>query len=311
MSFITKQAILRTLIYADIFDYPLTIEELWKHLISPKAIDKKLFTEILKNSKFLKKKGDFYFLPGRDSLFKKRTNRQKESKRKMRIARQITRIIRKIPTIEMIGITGALAMNNSDRDDDIDLFVICSKKTLWITRFLVLLVLECLGLRRKRHQQKVSDTICVNMIITKDALYMPQIKKDLYTAHEIIQMRPVFEKKYTYQEFIKRNKWIKRYMFNSLDSKILRYKPALSARREIKKPLLNYCIVSLLKLFEFPARFVQLFIIKQHQTIEIVSDVVVAFHPFDYRTKILSEYKKRFKQYDPLSLKLRKIMSQS
>src|SRR5687768_3690701 len=43
----TEQAVLKTLLYSDIFDFPLTKHELWKFLISPREIDKKLFDQAL------------------------------------------------------------------------------------------------------------------------------------------------------------------------------------------------------------------------------------------------------------------------
>ena len=42
-----EQAVLKTLLYSDLFDFPLTKNELWKFLISPREVDKHLFEQAL------------------------------------------------------------------------------------------------------------------------------------------------------------------------------------------------------------------------------------------------------------------------
>jgi len=71
-----NQAIIKTLIYSDIFDFPLTKQEIWKYLISNKKISQKDFLKLLKNKKTLSK-NNFYFLKGREEIIRKRKDRKK------------------------------------------------------------------------------------------------------------------------------------------------------------------------------------------------------------------------------------------
>lgn len=284
MSSSTENLILKTLAYFDVFDYPLTKQEIWKYIISSVFVDKFFFEQALKDSDRISKKGDLYFLKGRESIVGTRIQRERASRIKMRIARRAARILSKIPTIQCIGVSGGLAMRSSDKDDDIDLFVIVSAHTLWTTRLISLLVLEFLGIRRSKRDTEGKDKICFNMIITEDALSLPGIKKDIYLAHEIIQMKPLINNNSMYQQFMTANKWITKYLFNSYSYK----NEGVVAKKRSKKTD---------SLFEKVSRKVQLWSIRKHQTREIISDILVAFHPYDYGKKILLEYKRRLKQY--------------
>lgn len=287
-----KEAIFKTLVYADIFDYPPTIAELWRYLISSKPIPYEMFKEELKSLRIYTRCGR-YFL-GSTSIIRIIIVRRQESKKKLRKARKIANILFRIHTIELIGISGALAMNNSDKNDDIDFFIITSKKTLWITRLLVLMVLEFLGVRRKRQQQNVSDTICVNMFLTEEALKLPFVKRDLYTAHEIAQMKPLFDRNNMYKKFISVHTWVERYLPNALKHRTLRN----NTRSHMENFSLTQFLVRQCLVFESLARTVQLFSIKRHKTTEIVSDSLLAFHPYDYRSRILKEYKRKLEKYE-------------
>lgn len=281
----TQKAIVRTLLYSDIFDYPLTKDEIWKFLISGKRISKKSFDKIMrKHPSFSFKKG-FYYIPGREKIISKRTQRREESKRKLHLAHTIVSYLSFIPTILFIGISGALALENAKKDDDIDLFIITQKNSLWITRFLVLALLQFLGKRRKRGEVDTADKVCCNMFINEENLMFPKDRRDVFTAHEIVQLKPLFDKGNTYIRFMKENKWVEKYMPNAIEIKKLKNKSP------------NYVITQLLHLFEFFAKRFQLWYMKNHRTKETILDTFLAFHPYDYRSVILNAYKNRLKKY--------------
>jgi len=199
-----RQAILKTLHYADIFDYPLKVEEIHRYLVKPLKID--VLKEILSQMG----SGPYYCLPGREGIVELRKRRQAWSQPKLRKARKITSFLKFIPWIKLIGVTGALAVENSDEGDDIDLLVITTPKRLWLTRGLVVTFLLLTG--QYRRPGKVKDRICPNLMIGEDALEFPN--RDLFTAHEIAQMRPIFDRNDTYQKFLQANSWIKDFLPN-------------------------------------------------------------------------------------------------
>ncbi len=301
-----EQAIFRTIVYADIFDYPLTKSEIWHYIISDSrflsgqlGIQKSLFEKALRNSS---EKIDcykkFYFLKNRRKLVGIRLKRLLESRKKIRLAQKITRHLGYIPTIKLIGISGALAMQNAYKDDDIDLFIITSKHTLWVTRFFILALLQFLGVRRTHTDLLGMNKICVNMLVDEQQMALGKNRHDLYTAHEIVQMKSLFERDHMYQRFIQANEWVKKFLPNSLEIKKFRNKDI----KIEKQNFLNFFFT----LFEYPFRVSQILYMKKRITKEIITNDSAAFHPFDYRLYVLSEYKKRLRYYGRSGIRQKK-----
>lgn len=283
------EKIFKTLIYADIFNFPLSKSELWRFLISDKTVDKKSFNEIInkKSSSFSTYK-DWYFLNKRKSLVNLRLKRMRESRKKLTEAKKIAFYLSFIPTVYFIGISGNLSMQNASEEDDIDLFIIAKKDTIFLTRAVILLILQVLGIRRKRDEKQQANKICLNMLIDETAIKLSKERRDLYTAHEIVQMKPLFERNNIYEKFMSLNKWVLEFMPNSVDIKKL-------SNEDIKDTmgLLNYPISQLLTIFEFLAKTIQLWYMRKHRTNETITDRMLAFHPLDYKELILKEYEAR------------------
>lgn len=285
-----KNAILKTLLYSDIFDYPLKEFELFRFLIEEKKTEKKTFLVDIKrkNANVVLKNG-FYCVSGRESIIAKRLNREKESLTKLTLAQKIINRISFFPTILFIGISGALAMKNAEKEDDIDLFVVVRKNTVWLSRLFLVLFLKAMRKYRKRGDKNVADKICLNMLLDESRLAIPVFGQNLYSAHEVVQLMPIFDRQGIYKKFLDVNRWVEKFLPNSIllkDNKI-----------KDKEKISNFLTIKLLNFLEPFAKKFQLRIMRKYITIEIVSDNFLAFHPFDYRNYVLREYKKRLKKY--------------
>lgn len=290
-----EKAVVKTLVYSDIFEFPLSYDELWRFLISPKPVNKKSFNKALnRQSQNFSVKNGWHYLYQRERLIDIRLQKMKESAKKLTNAKKIVSRISFLPTICLIGVSGALAMENSDGQDDIDLFIIAKTNTIWITRFILTLILQVFGIRRNRSTKHAANTVCLNMFIDENAMKFPVKRRDLYTAHEIVQMKPLFERNNTWERFINANKWVLEFMSNSVDIKKLSNENI----KDTKIGFLNYLISQLLTIFEFLAKTIQLWYMKRHITNETVSNHLLAFHPLDYKEVVLKEYKKRLRKYE-------------
>jgi hypothetical protein len=283
----TEKSILHTLAYSHIFHFPLTKEEIWRFLISDKKITKDDFDNSLKSlSAKMSIKDGFYSLRGDKKAFQQRINNLPVVQRKMRIAKRAAFYLSYIPTISLIGLSGGLAMENADAADDIDFFIITKKNTLFMTRLWVQAILEQLHLRRKRGERDAQDKICVNLLIDESRLIWPGESRDIYTAHEIVQMKPLFERKNMYETFCSKNRWVESFLPNAFDTTVQTI--GANWKREYVS-LGALSSVMMLRPLESLVGVLQRRYMKQHQTSEIISRQVLAFHPIDYRMKTLDE----------------------
>src|SRR3990167_9385111 len=195
------KSILATLAYHDIFDYPLTADQIHRYLIrgktSLKAVDKILAT-LLKQKKIIQYSSSessliesnsittldvarriekfstgsnsniLFALFGRQNLFPLRIRREKYSKSKFKRTHFFAKVLKIIPTLKLVAISGALAMQNSHNNDDIDLVLVTSRGTLWTTRFFASILL--MPYKRDPQGAKVSNRACLNVFLDESDL---------------------------------------------------------------------------------------------------------------------------------------------
>lgn len=283
---IYKEAIVKTLAYSAVFKHPLTLDQIWRFLIWDNC--KKL--SFLKFSKDLdelvKKKKVFhidslYLLKNKRSWLVEYKRQKREGQRKLSIARKTAFLLSYIPTIEFIGLSGKLALSVAERREDIDLFIISKKNTLWISRILVLAFLSFVGIKRSPKTKDTKDRICANMFINSDMLRIPKSEQDLFCAHEVSQLVPLVSKNNTYDLFLKENAWVKEYLPNSI-------KITKVATEKESKIFGTY-------FFEQIAYKFQLWYMSKNRTTEVVKKNYVRFHPQDARTWVLPQYYKSIK----------------
>lgn len=289
-----EKAILKTLIYADIFDYPLKGYEVYKWLIERQTSLIKLeqaLNKLIKRRKIQFYK-DYYFLKNNKELVNKRRKRQKYSQKFLIRAKILTRILKIIPWIKLVGVSGGLTLDNSDKKDDIDLFLITEKNRLWLSRICAIFLFDLLSIRRTA-RMKLTDTVgkfCVNAILDED--HLEQKFKDLYTAHEVLQMKLLWQRNGTYSKFLAENEWVFQFLPNWTTSAGFKI---YDLRKKTHKSLfINR--KSILDYVENLAKWIQLKIMRKPQGMERIESGAVYFHPNDIRPKVLQEYKQKVRR---------------
>lgn len=274
------QAVIQTLLYFDMFDYPLTREEIEKFLSS--KLSSTELDESLKSKKIYKQ-GDYFVVAGRENIVTTRLERERISNAKLHKAKRAILPLRFIPTILFIGVSGSLAMKNGKKEDDIDLFIITKPQTLWLSRLLVNSLMLLRGNLRRFRGQHTQDTICTNMWIDTDHFHFSNERQNIYTAHEIVQLLPIINKDNIYEQFLWSNEWVRKFF------------PRFQI--EEKKIKLSYRNSVFLRYLESFAEKFQLFYMQKHRTTEIVTKGFVAFHPNDYTNPVLQKWKEQQKKW--------------
>lgn len=284
---------LKTICYADIFDFPMTFEELRKYLISNKPVSKKELLVLLeKNQDIIKKEGKYYFLSGHNKNTNLREERKKYSREKLFKARKIAEYLSFIPQVLMIGISGSLSVHNSKKSDDIDFFIITKTNRLWTARFIMFFLLTLLNIRRKRGEVCIQDKICPNMLVSENRLDIQKNQQNLFCAHEIVQLMILVNKNQTYQKFICSNPWILNYLPNSIKINKMKIKGTSSRKNRVN--LFGFFLGRLLDIIEIVLFYIQASYMKRHQTCEVVLKDMAKFHPEDKSVNILKGYRKKY-----------------
>jgi predicted nucleotidyltransferase len=215
--------------------------------------------------------------------FQKRIARHTISQKKLKKIKTYITTLARFPTIQMIGISGSVAMMNAQEKDDIDLFIITRENQIWTGRLTALLLAQWYGIRRKRTDWKeVADKVCLNLFFDKQNMVIPTYKRSHYVGHEILQFKPMVNKNQTYEAFLAQNDWV----FDMFpNSQLATLKSPLST---LTPPVLKPTTHNLqpVTLLESLAKSVQLPRIRAHQTNEIITETQLWFFPDDYEERI-------------------------
>lgn len=205
----TEEAILKTVVYADIFDFPLTRTELHHYLIADAPISQAQIDHALATSTFLHDtlnlRDDHMILAGRQRIIDVRARREQASQQLWREAQDYGERLARLPFVRMVALTGALAVRNaSDGDDDLDYVLVTAPGRVWMARaFAIVLV---------RLAKRRGVVVCPNYVLAETALL--QDKQDLFMAHEVVQMVPIYGLS-VYAAMRKENDWSATYLPNA------------------------------------------------------------------------------------------------
>lgn len=280
-----QKSILKTVAYFHVFEYPITFSELYRFLRSKERVSRQAVVHALATLESgIDKQGKYYFLKGNEQLVKLREGRFRESAKKLKKTYPLLLFLSKLPTVLLLGISGSLSMKNAEKSDDIDIFIITRKNSLWITRFLIVTVLILLRKKRSKNTKHAQDAICPNMFLSADSLAFPVTRRELFLAHEILQLHIVTDKNGTYNAFLQANEWIQDFLPNIVLPR--------SFQRNVSKVGFVYAraLSNLLNIFEMFFFALQYLVMKKSITGEIVTKTRAEFHPDSKNSFILKKY---------------------
>ncbi len=280
------EAVIKTLCYRDLFDYPLEEEELIRFLIeasaNPLAVRRAL-AQLIAEGKVEEKNG-YLLLPGRGEIAGERMRKLKIHKEKYAKAHKLAQLLKNIPWVKAVFLTGALAASNAEEDDDIDFLIITDENRVWVTRLLSYLLFIVLRAKRKPGVDKAPDMVCLNMFLSEKTLKIPKNEQNLFTAHEVALSHPLWAKDYFHLRFLGENPWVREHLPNI---KLPKVKIKAQENGGIPVRFGRF----LLTLFDIMVYKIQLYYMRKRRTREIVERDRILFHPIDLSHKILSAYR--------------------
>lgn len=191
------RAVLDTLSYGALFDYPMTLSEIHRSLLGA-SLTRREISGILTAHPLLRANVDaeppYHFLKGRDASVASRREANRLTRELLHRERRAVDLVRRIPFVRMIAFSGATAHGNA-RDEDIDLFVVTARNRTWAVALLAFAAMKLLGRRR---------TICINYFLGEGRLALAE--RDAFTASQLAALKPIAGRAVFYR-LVRANAW--------------------------------------------------------------------------------------------------------
>jgi hypothetical protein len=200
-----ERAFLQSVVYAALFDYPLTRTQLRESLIG-EAADEETLEHWYESSHYLQATVDYedgYFFPrGRRDLVVTRLRREETSRHMLHSLATPLTFIARMPFVRMVALSGSVAHLNADEGADLDLFVITSPRRVWMVTVTILAAARLFGWRKR---------LCLNYIVSERAMWVAPA--DLFSANQIVHLQPLIGQS-AYLRFLDANRFVERFYPN-------------------------------------------------------------------------------------------------
>jgi hypothetical protein len=200
-----ERAIARSVLYASLFDYPLTLAQLRQSLIESALTPTEILSAVARSAALqalVAYRDGFFFPAGHHDLVSERRCREARSHACLESHRTLLSLICALPYVRMVALSGSIAHLNLEGSGDLDLFIVTRGRRVWTVTVAVILLAKLLGRRR---------TLCANYVLADTQLQMDQ--EDLFTASQIIHLKPLAGGA-VYDRMVAQNPFIRRFYPN-------------------------------------------------------------------------------------------------
>lgn len=211
-----EEAIVKIVVFFDMFSYPLTTYELWRYVgIAANFAEADNAARQLAVTGKLGSEQGFYFLPGQARLVAVRKQRYHYANRKLKIARRAVDLFKLMPTVKFAALSNLIGRHNLRDGSDIDIFIVAKANRIWITR------LFCAGimkfLRQRPTPSKKRDKICLSFYIDETHLDLSSLSdgpEDHYFHFWLAGLYPLYDAGAYHHQLMTANRWLRNYLPN-------------------------------------------------------------------------------------------------
>jgi hypothetical protein len=228
-------AIARSVLYASLFDYPLTLAQLRETLIESAQTPTQILTTYDRSQALqtvIDYRDGFFFPAGRHDLVPERRRREARSRAFLRRHRLLLALVCAMPFVRMVALSGSIAHLNLEGSGDLDLFIVTRGRRVWSTTVLIVILAKLL--RRRR-------SVCANFVVADSSLVLQQ--GDLFTASQIVHLKPLVGQD-VFLRFVAANPFVRSFYpnFHPGGSLILSRKPrwGLGTTKSLAEWLLTF-----------------------------------------------------------------------
>jgi hypothetical protein len=197
----SELAIARSVIYASLFEYPLTPAQLHQTLLESDQSLSEILSTFASSTPLQAVVGyrdGFFFPAGCDGLIDERRRREARSRTFLERHRRFLALVFAMPYTRLVALSGSIAHMNLEPDGDLDLFIVTRQGHVWSVTVAILLLAKIM--RRRR-------SVCVNFVIADSHLCLEQ--QGLFTANQVIHLKPLIGET-TFKDMLAANPFIAR-----------------------------------------------------------------------------------------------------
>jgi len=197
-----RDALLRMVLYFDIFKHPLTVAEL-ERLVAPgqpEALAEALAA--LEASGQIAATGRYRHLPDAHHNVTRRKVRARTAEQVWPKARRAAAVLGALPFVRGVLITGSLSKNSALPGDDVDFLLLVQPGRVWSLKTLT-------HIARKAMPHSLRELFCTNYLLDVDHLSLDQ--RNLFTAVELCTAIPMYGPQVC-ARFLKANQWAEQFV---------------------------------------------------------------------------------------------------
>lgn len=227
---VIESSVLRVLLYFDVFNYPLTAEEVKKYAntaLSLAQTNEALSALWMQNRVY--KFGPFYSVQNKPELEQQRNQGMARATELMKKAHKYAALIHQFPFVRSVCISGSLSKGCVDELGDIDYFIITKPQRLWIARTLLVLFKKLFLFNSHKY-------FCVNYFVDTNHLEIPD--KNIFTSTEIATLIPMSGGE-LFKQFHASNNWYFSFLPNTILSETNHINESVSITKRLLEFLLN------------------------------------------------------------------------
>jgi hypothetical protein len=195
------QYIIKTLLYYDIFDYPLKAGEVFRFLGMNSVTEKDVLQTLneMALQRNIYKFGDLYSVQCSEANILRRIKGNNEAVKFNKLAKEKAIFISRFPFVRAVMASGSLSKDYMDETSDLDFFIVAAPGRLWICRMLLILY-------KRIFLNNSHKFFCVNYFV--DTAHLEIEEKNLFTATELATVVPLYGAAY-YQQLQQANhRWL-------------------------------------------------------------------------------------------------------
>ncbi len=203
-----RKPILSTLAFFSLYELPISSKRLHELLLDCRSSlhEVEMVLEVMASDNTIYRTGNLYSLKSWKA-FDLRDRQVEISKKWYKIDRYFN-LLALLPFVDMVSVINSLAIGTSDRDSDIDFFVVTKKNRLYFVRSVIIVLFRLLGVYKTR--QKIRDRFCFGFFVSNDSLNLQHLllkPTDPYFLFWLASMRPVTGGQ-EYWQLMQENNWL-------------------------------------------------------------------------------------------------------